>query len=74
MRTVASSIKLKKRSRVLAIEFSDGTHAALGFEYLRISSPSAEVRGHGVGQEVLQHGKKDVIITHIEAVDRKSVV
>ena len=68
MPLVAKSIKLKKRSRVLAIEFSNGELAELDFEYLRVFSPSAEVRGHGIGQEVLQYGKKEVAIEGLEAI------
>jgi len=68
MPLVAKSIKLKKRSRLLAIEFSNGELAELDFEYLRVFSPSAEVRGHGIGQEVLQYGKKEVAIEGLEAI------
>jgi len=55
-------------SRVLEIEFSDQRTFSLSFEFLRVHSPSAEVRGHGPGQEVLQVGKRDVQITAIEPV------
>lgn len=55
-------------SRVLELEFSDGRNFRLPFEYLRVYSPSAEVRGHGPGQEVLQVGKADVTIEAIEPV------
>lgn len=55
-------------SRVLEIEFSDQRTFSLPFEFLRVHSPSAEVRGHGPGQEVLQVGKRDVQITAIEPV------
>lgn len=59
-------IKLHQKSRVLEISFADGRSFQLPCELLRVYSPSAEVRGHGPGQEVLQAGKKDVGITHIE--------
>lgn len=61
-----TDIKLHQKSRVLEITFDDGFECNLSCEYLRVSSPSAEVRGHGPGQEVLQHGKKDVGITNLE--------
>ncbi len=63
-----TEIKLHRQSRVLEISFSDGKTFRLGCEFLRVHSPSAEVRGHGPGQEVLQVGKKNVEITHIEPV------
>ena len=53
---------------MLEISFADGNTFRLPCEFLRVYSPSAEVRGHGPGQEVLQVGKKDVEITHIEPV------
>jgi DUF971 family protein len=61
-----TEIKLHQKSRVLEISFADGRTFQLPCEFLRVYSPSAEVRGHGPGQEVLQTGKKDVGITHIE--------
>ena len=61
-----TDIRLRQKSRVLEISFDDGNTFALSFEYLRVSSPSAEVRGHGPGQEVLQTGKENVGITAIE--------
>lgn len=59
-------IKLHKGEGSLELGFPDGTHYTLSGEYLRIHSPSAEVKGHGPGQEVLQWGKKDVKVTGIE--------
>ena len=53
---------------VLEIAFPDGRHFRLPYEFLRVHSPSAEVRGHGPGQEVLQVGKRDVTITDVEPV------
>ncbi len=63
-----TEIKLHQKSRILEIAFSDGSRFELPCEFLRVYSPSAEVRGHGPGQEVLQVGKKDVEITAIEPV------
>ena len=60
-----TDIKLHQKSRVLELAFEDGSSFNLPCEYLRVYSPSAEVRGHGPGQEVLQVGKEDV---NIEAV------
>lgn len=63
-----TEIKLHQKSRVLEIAFDDGARYRLSCEFLRVYSPSAEVRGHGVGQEVLQIGKESVNITRIEPV------
>jgi len=68
-----TEIKLHQKSRVLEIAFGDGRRFRLPFEFLRVYSPSAEVRGHGPGQEVLQVGKKDVDITNIEPVGSYAV-
>jgi DUF971 family protein len=68
-----TEIKLHQKSRVLEIAFDDGKRYTLSFELLRVYSPSAEVRGHGPGQEVLQIGKKDVGITQIEPVGAYAV-
>ena len=61
-----TGITLHQKSRVLEVSFADGNSFRLPCEFLRVYSPSAEVRGHGPGQEVLQTGKKNVNITHIE--------
>ena len=66
-------IKLHQKSRVLEISFDDGHSYRLSCEYLRVYSPSAEVRGHGPGQEVVQEGKKDVEIAAIEPVGNYAV-
>jgi DUF971 family protein len=66
-------IKLHQKSRVLEISFDDGKHFSLSCEYLRVYSPSAEVRGHGPGQEIVQEGKKDVEIAAIEPVGNYAV-
>jgi len=63
-----TEIKLHQKSRVLEITYADGKTFSLPCEFLRVHSPSAEVRGHGPGQEVLQAGKKEVGITRIEPV------
>jgi len=63
-----TDILLRKKSRLLVIRFDDGREFELPFEYLRISSPSAEVRGHGPGQEVLQTGKENVQVTALYPV------
>jgi len=60
-----TEIKLHQRSRILEMHFDDGLECNLTCEYLRVYSPSAEVRGHGPGQEVLQLGKEDVGIEQI---------
>ncbi|AXT45260.1 MULTISPECIES: gamma-butyrobetaine hydroxylase-like domain-containing protein [Chromobacterium] len=61
-------IQLHAVSRVLEISFDDGARFELPCEYLRVYSPSAEVRGHGAGQEVLQTGKRHVAVTALEPV------
>lgn len=63
-----TEIRLHQKSRVLEISFSDGETFRLSCEFLRVYSPSAEVRGHGPGQEVLQIGKREVEINKIEPV------
>ena len=68
-----TEIKLHQKSRVLEISFSDGRRFELPFEFLRVYSPSAEVRGHGPGQETLQTGKKDVDILTLEPVGSYAV-
>jgi DUF971 family protein len=68
-----TEIKLHQKSRVLEITFADGATFRLPCEFLRVYSPSAEVRGHGPGQEVLQTGKKDVEISRIEPVGQYAV-
>jgi DUF971 family protein len=68
-----TEIKLHQKSRVLEIAFDDGRTFRLPYEYLRVYSPSAEVRGHGPGQEVLQIGKRDVDIRSLEPVGSYAV-
>jgi DUF971 family protein len=61
-----TEITLHQKSKTLEIAFDDGARYLLPFEFLRVLSPSAEVRGHGPGQEVLQAGKREVLLTDIE--------
>ena len=68
-----TEILLHQKSRVLEIAFSDGKRFRLPCEFLRVYSPSAEVRGHGPGQEVLQVGKKEVEITELEPIGHYAV-
>lgn len=69
----ATEIKLHRQSRLLQISFADGKTFQIPCEFLRVYSPSAEVRGHSPGQEVLQTGKKDVNIDHIEPVGNYAI-
>ena len=66
-------ITVHSASRVLEIGFSDGSQFRIPFELMRVYSPSAEVQGHGPGQEVLQTGKREVGITALEAVGNYAV-
>ncbi len=68
-----TEIKLHQSSRVLELAFSDGKSFKLSYELLRVYSPSAEVRGHGPGQEVLQAGKRDVTIKDVEPVGHYAI-
>ena len=70
---VPTGITLHQKSRVLEIAFADGVSFRLPYEYLRVFSPSAEVRGHGPGQEVLQVGKRAVEIRALEPVGSYAV-
>jgi DUF971 family protein len=71
---VPTEIKLHQRSRLLEVSFADGKTFNFPFEFLRVYSPSAEVRGHGAGQETLQTGKREVEIAHIETVGNYAVL
>ena len=68
-----TAITLHQASRVLEIAFDDGRSFRMPYEYLRVYSPSAEVRGHGPGQETLQVGKRDVGIDKIEQVGHYAI-
>lgn len=63
-----SDIRIRKQSRLLQLDYDDGTRFELPFEFLRVWSPSAEVRGHGAGPGTLQTGKKDVVVTGADMV------
>lgn len=67
------SITLHQQSRVLEIGFSDGSEFKIPFELMRVYSPSAEVQGHGKGQEVLQTGKREVGVVALEPVGNYAV-
>ena len=66
-------IKLRRQSRVLDVAFDDGQRYELPFEYLRVYSPSAEVRGHGPGQETLQLGKHEVLVRAVDPIGNYAV-
>lgn len=67
------SITVHNRSRVLEIGFSDGAVFRIPFELMRIYSPSAEVQGHGPGQEILQTGKRNVDLLDLQPVGNYAV-
>ena len=67
------SINLHQKSRILEISFSDGQDFELSCELLRVYSPSAEVKGHGPGQSVLQTGKENVSIDKVEPVGHYAI-
>jgi DUF971 family protein len=70
---IPTEIKLHQQSRVLEVAFNDGRTFRLPYEFLRVYSPSAEVRGHGPGQEILQVGKRDIAIKDVEAVGHYAI-
>ena len=70
---VPTEIKLHQKSHLMEIAFADGKTFRLPYEFLRVHSPSAEVRGHGPGQEVLQVGKREVEIRALEPVGSYAV-
>lgn len=67
------SLTVHEASRVLEIGYSDGESFRIPFELMRVYSPSAEVQGHGPGQEVLQTGKRDVTVVNIEQVGNYAI-
>jgi DUF971 family protein len=69
----ATEIKLRTRSRLLEVAFADGRRFELPFEYLRVHSPSAEVRGHGEGETVLVLGKENVGVRAVEPIGHYAV-
>lgn len=70
---IPQDITLHNQSRVLEIAFSDGQTFRLPYELMRVYSPSAEVQGHGPGQEVLQTGKREVTVVALEQVGNYAV-
>jgi DUF971 family protein len=70
---LATEIKLRNKSRLLEVSFEDGSRFELPFEFLRTHSPSAEVKGHGPGQEVLVLGKENVGIRAVEPIGQYAV-
>ncbi|HKX44127.1 MAG TPA: DUF971 domain-containing protein [Burkholderiaceae bacterium] len=67
------AITVHQQSRVLEVGFSDGRTFRIPFELMRVYSPSAEVQGHGPGQEVLQTGKRDVVLNGLEPIGNYAV-
>jgi DUF971 family protein len=70
---IPTEIKLHQQSKLMEVSFDDGSAFRLPYEYLRVFSPSAEVRGHGPGQETLQTGKRNVDIKTVEAVGNYAI-
>ena len=70
---IPSDIVVHQQSRVLELSYDDGKTYRLPFEFLRVLSPSAEVQGHGPGQETLQTGKREVVIIQIEPVGHYAI-
>lgn len=70
---VPTGVVVHAKSRVLELQYADGASYRVPFELLRVFSPSAEVRGHGPGQETLQTGKRDVTIVSIEGVGNYAI-
>ena len=68
-----TALTVHEASRVLEVAFSDGASFRIPFELMRVYSPSAEVQGHGPGQEVLQTGKRDVTLVNLEPVGNYAV-
>lgn len=71
--TAPTDIRLRRKTAMVTLSYADGTNYDLSAEFLRVHSPSAEVRGHGRGQEVLQTGKRNIAIINIEAVGNYAV-
>lgn len=70
---IPTELKLHQASRVMELTFDNGSSFRLPYEFLRVYSPSAEVRGHGPGQETLQTGKKDVEIVDLQPMGHYAV-
>jgi len=73
MHSVPSDIRLRRKSGILELCYSGGVRYELPAEFLRVYSPSAEVRGHGAGQAVLQTGKKQVQLSGVEAIGNYAI-
>jgi DUF971 family protein len=73
MNDAPTEIRLKRAERVLQVTFADGVSYALPFEYLRVFSPSAEVRGHGLSEPMLVKGKERVMVTAVEPIGNYAV-
>ncbi|HEX5864618.1 MAG TPA: DUF971 domain-containing protein [Casimicrobiaceae bacterium] len=70
---IPTEIKLHQASRLMELSFANGTSFRLPYEFLRVYSPSADVRGHGPGQETLQVGKREVTIADLEQVGHYAI-
>ena len=70
---IPTEIKLHQQSRRLEITFDNGSNFKLPYEFLRVHSPSAAVRGHGIGQGVLQSGKRNVDIIELKPVGNYAI-
>jgi len=68
-----TAITVHSQSRILEVAFSDGAEFKIPFELMRVYSPSAEVQGHGPGQEVLQTGKREVAVVELEPIGNYAV-
>jgi len=73
MSPTPTEIRLRKKSKQLVVSFDDGSEFHYSFEYLRVHSPSAEVKGHGPGQETLQTGKESVTVDRVEPIGHYAV-
>lgn len=70
---IPQDITVHSKSKMFEVKFSDGAHFSIPFELMRVNSPSAEVQGHGPGQETLQTGKRDVDIVNLEPMGNYAV-
>ena len=68
-----TALTVHNKSRLLEVAFSDGTEFKIPFELMRVYSPSAEVQGHGPGQEVLQTGKREIGVVELESIGNYAV-
>jgi DUF971 family protein len=71
--TAPTEITVKRKTRMLEVAWADGTRYALPFEYLRVHSPSAEIRGHGGGEGKLELAKESVQVTRVEPIGMYAV-